>query len=63
MVDLVLNVSDTNLIFCKQVLYRFLEYYSQLDWDKYCLTIHGPVELSSLAEGNSKYDLMVFRSH
>lgn len=33
-----------------QVLYRFLDYYSKFDWDKYCISLHGPVSLSSLPE-------------
>nr|GEW28478.1 polymerase, nucleotidyl transferase domain-containing protein [Tanacetum cinerariifolium] len=31
------------------VMYRFLEYYSQFDWDHYCISIYGPVEKSSMA--------------
>lgn len=27
----------------------FLEYYSKFDWGKYCVTLDGPVPLSSLA--------------
>ncbi len=32
----------------KQVLYKFLEYFSKFDWDKYCISLNGPVPLSSL---------------
>ncbi|XP_020101422.1 uncharacterized protein LOC109719259 isoform X2 [Ananas comosus] len=32
------------------VLYRFLDYYSKFDWEKYCVTLNGPVALSSLPE-------------
>lgn len=32
----------------KQVLYKFLEYFSKFDWDKYCISLNGPVLLSSL---------------
>ncbi|KAI3760355.1 hypothetical protein L1987_50749 [Smallanthus sonchifolius] len=31
-----------------QVLYRFLEYYSKFDWAKFCISIDGPVNISSL---------------
>ncbi len=31
-----------------QVLYTFLEYFSNFDWDKYCVSLWGPVPLSSL---------------
>ncbi|XBI71441.1 hypothetical protein VPH35_065662 [Triticum aestivum] len=31
-----------------EVLYRFLEYFSKFDWDKYCICLNGPVALSSL---------------
>lgn len=31
-----------------EVLYRFLEYFSKFDWDKYCISLNGPVALSSL---------------
>ncbi|KAH0460991.1 hypothetical protein IEQ34_008566 [Dendrobium chrysotoxum] len=30
------------------VLYRFLYYYSKFDWEKYCISLHGPLSLSSL---------------
>ncbi|KAG6401354.1 hypothetical protein SASPL_138208 [Salvia splendens] len=32
------------------VLYRFLDYYSQFDWDNYCISLKGPVHKSSLPE-------------
>ncbi|KAJ6806395.1 uncharacterized protein M6B38_174290 [Iris pallida] len=32
------------------VLYRFLEYYSKFDWDNYCISLYGPVSVSSLPE-------------
>ncbi|EPS74571.1 hypothetical protein M569_00184, partial [Genlisea aurea] len=31
-----------------EVLYRFLKYYSQFDWEKYCISLKGPVFISSL---------------
>ncbi|KAJ4971096.1 hypothetical protein NE237_004195 [Protea cynaroides] len=32
------------------VLYRFLDYFSKFDWDNYCISLNGPVCLSSLPE-------------
>ncbi|XP_062211181.1 uncharacterized protein LOC133912462 isoform X2 [Phragmites australis] len=29
-------------------LWRFLEYFSKFDWDNYCISLNGPVALSSL---------------
>ncbi|XP_062187771.1 uncharacterized protein LOC133891091 [Phragmites australis] len=31
-----------------EVLYRFLEYFSKFEWDKYGISLNGPVDLSSL---------------
>ena len=40
-----------SLSFCfLQVLYKFLEYFSKFDWDKYCISLSGPVCRSSLPE-------------
>lgn len=33
-----------------EVLYRFLDYFSKFDWDKYCLSLQGPVSISSLPD-------------
>lgn len=33
-----------------QVLYRFLELFSKFDWENFCLSLWGPVPLSSLPE-------------
>ncbi|CAA7392929.1 unnamed protein product [Spirodela intermedia] len=32
------------------VLYRFLDYFSQFDWDNYCVSLNGPVRLTSLPD-------------
>lgn len=32
------------------VLHRFLDYYSQFDWDNYCISMKGPVHISSLPD-------------
>ncbi|RID79331.1 hypothetical protein BRARA_A02077 [Brassica rapa] len=31
------------------VLYKFLDYFSKFDWDNYCISLSGPVILSSLS--------------
>lgn len=47
----VLNASLIQVVlFCLQVLHRFLDYYSTFDWDNYCISINGPVAISSLPE-------------
>ncbi|XP_058110604.1 uncharacterized protein LOC131253574 isoform X2 [Magnolia sinica] len=32
------------------VLYRFLDYFSKFDWENYCVSLNGPVAVSSLPE-------------
>ncbi|XP_057486675.1 uncharacterized protein LOC130772804 isoform X1 [Actinidia eriantha] len=32
------------------VLYRFLDYFSKFDWDNYCVSLRGPIRVSSLPE-------------
>ncbi|GMH26381.1 hypothetical protein Nepgr_028224 [Nepenthes gracilis] len=32
------------------VLYKFLDYYSKFDWQNFCVSLHGPVHISSLPE-------------
>uniref|UniRef100_A0A7N2M5J4 Uncharacterized protein n=2 Tax=Quercus lobata TaxID=97700 RepID=A0A7N2M5J4_QUELO len=32
------------------VLYKFLDHFSKFDWDNYCISLTGPVRLSSLPE-------------
>ncbi|XP_020688609.1 uncharacterized protein LOC110104016 [Dendrobium catenatum] len=32
------------------VLYKFLDYYSKFDWDNFCVSLNGPVSVSSLLE-------------
>ncbi|XP_073014820.1 uncharacterized protein [Primulina eburnea] len=41
------QVMDTQFI-DTEALYRFLDYYSQFDWDNYCISLKGPVRKSSL---------------
>lgn len=33
-----------------QVLYRFLEFFSKFDWDNFCVSLWGPVPISSLPD-------------
>ncbi|XP_015690873.2 uncharacterized protein LOC102715550 isoform X2 [Oryza brachyantha] len=33
-----------------EVLYRFLEFFSNFDWEKFCLSLCGPVPISSLPD-------------
>ncbi|XP_057549676.1 uncharacterized protein LOC130827830 isoform X2 [Amaranthus tricolor] len=33
-----------------EVLHKFLEYFSKFDWDNFCVSLNGPVHLSSLPE-------------
>ncbi|RWV95554.1 hypothetical protein GW17_00041818 [Ensete ventricosum] len=33
-----------------QVLYMFLDYYSKFNWEKFCVSLDGPVSVSSLPE-------------
>ncbi|KAK1275552.1 hypothetical protein QJS04_geneDACA001543 [Acorus gramineus] len=33
-----------------EVLYRFLEFFSNFDWDNFCVSLRGPVPISSLPE-------------
>ncbi|GAV77176.1 hypothetical protein CFOL_v3_20648 [Cephalotus follicularis] len=32
------------------VLYKFLDYFSKFDWDNFCISLNGPVRLSSLPD-------------
>ncbi|URE15695.1 hypothetical protein MUK42_12502 [Musa troglodytarum] len=38
------------LCFLEKVLYMFLDYYSKFNWEKYCVSLDGPVSVSSLPE-------------
>ncbi|KAK6145212.1 hypothetical protein DH2020_022032 [Rehmannia glutinosa] len=40
----------STLCFLEQALYRFLDYYSQFDWENYCISLKGPVCKSSLPD-------------
>uniref|UniRef100_A0A6N2K9M3 Uncharacterized protein n=1 Tax=Salix viminalis TaxID=40686 RepID=A0A6N2K9M3_SALVM len=36
------------LCFLEEVLYRFLEFFSKFDWENFCISLWGPVPISSL---------------
>ncbi|KAB2003054.1 hypothetical protein ES319_D11G105800v1 [Gossypium barbadense] len=38
------------LCFLEEVLYRFLEFFSKFDWENFCVSLWGPVPISSLPE-------------
>ncbi|KAG2542591.1 hypothetical protein PVAP13_9NG648100 [Panicum virgatum] len=38
------------LCFLEEVLYHFLEFFSNFDWEKFCLSLWGPVPISSLPD-------------
>ncbi|KAH9314338.1 hypothetical protein KI387_022965, partial [Taxus chinensis] len=33
-----------------EVLYRFLDYFSKFDWERYCVSLQGPVSISALPD-------------
>ncbi|KAG8391933.1 hypothetical protein BUALT_Bualt01G0238400 [Buddleja alternifolia] len=37
-----------------EVLYRFLEFFSNFDWDNFCVSLWGPVPISSLPDVTAK---------
>ncbi|XP_042505670.1 uncharacterized protein LOC122082274 [Macadamia integrifolia] len=51
------------------VLYRFLDYFSKFDWDNYCISLNGPVCISTLPEivaempGNGEADLLLSKEY
>uniref|UniRef100_A0A2P2MG29 Uncharacterized protein MANES_07G140200 n=1 Tax=Rhizophora mucronata TaxID=61149 RepID=A0A2P2MG29_RHIMU len=44
----IINLFHSSLPGPLAVLWRFLDYYSTFDWDNYCVSINGPVAISSL---------------
>ncbi|XP_074280523.1 uncharacterized protein LOC141605586 [Silene latifolia] len=46
----VINIFHSSLNCPLAVLYKFLEYYSTFDWDKYCIAFNGLVLISALPE-------------
>lgn len=41
-----------------QVLYRFLEFFSNFDWDNFCISLSGPVRISSLPDMTGGFVLL-----
>ncbi|XVE90979.1 hypothetical protein DITRI_Ditri20bG0118800 [Diplodiscus trichospermus] len=44
----IINIFHSSLCGPLAVLYKFLDYYSTFDWENYCISISGPVSISSL---------------
>ncbi|KAL6131699.1 hypothetical protein ACLB2K_070073 [Fragaria x ananassa] len=44
----IINLFHSSLHGPLQVFHRFLEYYGNFDWQNYCISINGPVSLSSV---------------
>ena len=40
-----------------QVLHKFLKVFGEFDWDHYCLSLQGPIPLSSFPEWKGKLPL------
>ncbi|GLT84754.1 hypothetical protein SLE2022_029690 [Rubroshorea leprosula] len=40
-----------------EVLYRFLEFFSKFDWDNFCVSLWGPVPISSLPDVKAEHPL------
>ncbi|KAL1207921.1 hypothetical protein V5N11_034216 [Cardamine amara subsp. amara] len=46
----IINLFHSSLSGPLAVLYKFLEYYGSFDWSNYCVSVNGPVPISSLPE-------------
>ncbi|PIN07823.1 Polynucleotide adenylyltransferase [Handroanthus impetiginosus] len=46
----IFNLFHSSLSGPLSVLYRFLDYYSQFDWENFCISLNGPVCKSSLPD-------------
>ncbi|KAM7268429.1 hypothetical protein ACFE04_010595 [Oxalis oulophora] len=46
----IFHVFDGSFAGPLEVLYRFLEFFSKFDWDNYCVSLWGPVPISSLVD-------------
>lgn len=60
-------ISSSHWPFCNfvgflmfQVLLKFLTFFSSFEWDKFCVSLSGPVPLSSLPEIQGNYFLTNF---
>ncbi|XP_071934397.1 uncharacterized protein [Coffea arabica] len=48
----IINIFHCSLSGPLAVLYKFLDYYSTLDWNKYCISVYGPVDINVLAKAD-----------
>ncbi|KAG5224438.1 Melibiase family protein [Salix suchowensis] len=46
----IINVFHSSLPDPLAVLYKFLDYYNAFDWDNYCVSINGPIAISSFPQ-------------
>ncbi|KMT20330.1 hypothetical protein BVRB_1g003300 [Beta vulgaris subsp. vulgaris] len=46
----IFHVFDNTFTGPLEVLYRFLEFFSNFDWDNFCVSLWGPVSISSLPD-------------
>ncbi|KAL2345897.1 hypothetical protein Fmac_007182 [Flemingia macrophylla] len=46
----IFHVFNNSFIGPLEVLYRFLEFFSKFDWDNFCVSLWGPVPISSLPD-------------
>ncbi|KAF8032457.1 hypothetical protein BT93_D1390 [Corymbia citriodora subsp. variegata] len=46
----IFHVYNNNFAGPLEVLYRFLEFFSKFDWDNFCVSLWGPVHISSLPD-------------
>ncbi|KAL5572088.1 hypothetical protein UlMin_021685 [Ulmus minor] len=46
----IFHVFNNSLAGPLEVLYRFLEFFSKFDWDNFCVSLWGPVPISSLPD-------------
>ncbi|XP_030540915.2 uncharacterized protein LOC115748547 [Rhodamnia argentea] len=46
----IFHVFNNNFAGPLEVLYRFLEFFSKFDWDNFCVSLWGPVHISSLPD-------------
>ncbi|KAG7561076.1 polymerase nucleotidyl transferase domain [Arabidopsis thaliana x Arabidopsis arenosa] len=46
----IINLFHSSLSGPLAVLYKFLDYYGSFDWNNYCVSVNGPVPISSLPE-------------
>ncbi|XP_062216440.1 uncharacterized protein LOC133916674 isoform X2 [Phragmites australis] len=46
----IFHIFDNSFTGPLEVLYRFLEFFSNFDWENFCLSLRGPVPISSLPD-------------